>query len=98
MALVAAFGAAILGASPGPPPWEAIRALRGLAIVLGLVVLFYVVTDDWQIGLAAALRLATLTSLGVMLTLSTRFDDLLAVVEALLRPLRRLGVGPSGWH
>jgi len=92
VAAIAALGTAILGASLGPTAWSVLRTLRGLAVVLGLIVLFHVSADDWRFGLAAALRLATLTGLAVMLTLSTRFDDLLAVAETLLRPLHRLGV------
>jgi biotin transport system permease protein len=92
VALAAALAALALCASLGPAGWRAIRLLRGLSVVLALIVLFHFLADDWRVGVAAALRLATLTGLGVMLSLSTRFDDLLAVGETLLRPLRRLGL------
>jgi len=48
------------------------------------------------LGIASALRLLSASLLGAMLTLTTRFDALLAVFEALLWPLRRLGLRTQG--
>ena len=49
----------------------------------------------WRDGLAAALRLFALTAAGLALVMTTRFDDLLGAVTALLEPLRRVGLRPE---
>jgi biotin transport system permease protein len=89
---LAALATALLYASLGRGAWQRAAQLRGLAIVLVLIVAFHAFTDDWRIGLLAATRLATLAVLGLALTLTTRFDELLAVLEAVLSPLRLLGI------
>ena len=84
----AALGVGLLYLSLGQEAWSALRAFRGLLIALALIVLFHAITGSWQTGVATALRLGSLSALGMALTLTTRFDDLLAVAEAALRPLR----------
>lgn len=88
----AAVAAAILCASLGPAAWRRQPHLRGLALALGLIVLFHAAVDSWQVGIEAALRLGALAVFGLALTLSTRFDDLLCVTEAALSPLQALGL------
>jgi biotin transport system permease protein len=90
--LATAVAAATLYASLRAAAWRLLPTLRGFTLVLALVVLFHVFTDSWRIGIEAALRLGSLTLLGLMLTLSTRFDELLAVAETVLSPLRVLGL------
>jgi biotin transport system permease protein len=83
---------AVAVATLGAATWRTLRSLRGLALVLGLILLFHGITDSWVIGLDAAARLGCLAVLGMLLTLSTPFGELLAVVEAALRPLRVFGL------
>lgn len=78
--------------SLGPPAWRRARMLLGMAVAGALIVGFHVALGSTMQGVASALRLASAALLALMLTLSTRFDDLLAVLEAVLRPLQRLGV------
>lgn len=78
--------------SLGPPAWRRARMLLGMAVAGALIVGFHVALGSTMLGVASALRLASAALLALMLTLSTRFDDLLAVLEAVLQPLQRLGV------
>ena len=87
--------AGALAASLGPGTRRCFSALRGLLVVLALVVLFHSVTGSWERGVEAALRIAALFLLAVMLSLSTSFDALLGVAEAVLRPLHVFGLRPE---
>lgn len=78
--------------SLGRVAWRRAPVLRGVLIACGLIVVFqWYVGAPWR-GAATALRLASAALLALMLTLSTRFDDLLAVLERLLGPLRFFGL------
>lgn len=63
-----------------------------LMVAAGLVAAFHALMGQAQLGALSALRLLAASLLGIMLTLSTRADELLNVFETLLSPLRRLGV------
>lgn len=91
--LAAACAAVLLAfASLGRPAWRRVRMLLGVAIAGGLIVGFHWAMGTTLLGVASALRLASAATLALMLTLTTRFEDLLAVLEAVLHPLQRLGV------
>jgi biotin transport system permease protein len=79
-------------ASLGTPAWRRVRMLGGVAIAGGLIVIFHWVLGTTVQGVVSALRLASAATLALMLTLTTRFEDLLAVMEAVMRPLKRFGV------
>lgn len=79
-------------ASLGAPAWRRVRMLGGIAVACALIVIFHWALGTTGQGLASALRLASAATLALMLTLTTRFEDLLAVLEAVLRPLRHVGV------
>lgn len=79
-------------ASLGRPAWRRVRMLLGVAVAGGLIVGFHWAMGTTLLGVASALRLASAATLALMLTLTTRFEDLLAVLEAVLHPLQRLGV------
>lgn len=91
LAVVCAVVLAIF-ASLGPPAWRRVRMLLGVALAGGLIVGFHWVMGTTPLGVASALRLASAATLALMLTLTTRFEDLLAVLEAVLHPLQRFGV------
>ena len=91
--LAAACAAVLLiFASLGRPAWRRVRMLGGVAIAAALIVGFHWVLGSTLLGVASALRLASAALLALMLTLTTRFEDLLAVLETLMHPLRRFGV------
>jgi len=82
----------LIFASLGPPAWRRARMLLGVAIAGGMIVGFHWAMGTTSLGVASALRLASAATLALMLTLTTRFEDLLAVLEAVLHPLQRFGV------
>lgn len=82
----------LLFASLGRVAWRRLRMLGGIAVAAALIVAFHAALGSLPLGVASALRLASAAMLALMLTLSTRFDELLAVLERLLQPLQRLGV------
>ncbi|MGJ7507688.1 energy-coupling factor transporter transmembrane component T family protein [Variovorax sp. GT1P44] len=92
---VACIAALLVFVSLGQPAWRRMRMLGGVAIAGGLIVGFHWALGTPWLGAASALRLASAATLALMLTLTTRFEDLLAVLEAVLHPLQRLGV-PTG--
>lgn len=79
-------------ASLGTPAWRRVRMLGGVAIAGVLIVIFHWALGTTVQGVVSALRLASAATLALMLTLTTRFEDLLAVMEAVMRPLKRFGV------
>ena len=64
-------------------------SLIAAALLVGAL---HAATGRPLVGLLSGLRLLSATMLGAMLTVSTRFSDLLSVAEALLAPLGRCGV------
>ncbi|MGJ7525987.1 energy-coupling factor transporter transmembrane component T family protein [Variovorax sp. GB1P17] len=82
----------LIFASLGRPAWRRVRMLVGVAIAGGLIVGFHWALGTTPLGVASALRLASAATLALMLTLTTRFEDLLAVLETLMHPLQRFGV------
>jgi biotin transport system permease protein len=78
--------------SLGQPAWRRARILGGVAFAGVLIFVFHCALGTPWLGAASALRLASAATLALMLTLTTRFEDLLVVLEAVLQPLRRIGV------
>lgn len=89
-----AIGCAFLSLGPSTrPAWRLVGAVM---LAAGLVAAFHAWMGQAWLGIASAMRLLSASLLGAMLTLTTRFDALLAVFEALLWPLRRLGLRTQG--
>lgn len=91
--------AAALGAVTGLyllPGWrllrDGLRLLAPLWIFVGLVLAWHAVLADITAGLVIALRLIAAVALANLVTMTTRFDDLIEVVMWMLGPLRRLGL------
>ena len=82
----------LLFASLGRTAWLHVRMLGGIAIAGALIIGFHWFLGTTALGIASALRLASAAMLALMLTLTTRFEDLLVVLETVMQPLRRLGV------
>jgi biotin transport system permease protein len=79
-------------ASLGRTAWDARRPVLAALVAGGLIAGFHFWLGQPAIGLTSALRLLGACCLGASLTLTTRFQDLLAVFEWLFRPLKSLGV------
>lgn len=66
--------------------------LRPLALVLVLSFVAHAVLGDWRLGLAIVLRIGALVVLAGIVTATTPFGEMLAVLDRLLSPLRWIGV------
>lgn len=71
------------------PAW---RLVFSILIAGVLIAGFHALMGQALVGVVSALRLTAASLLGAMLTLTTRFDELLNVFETLLLPLEKLGI------
>lgn len=72
----------------------ALRPLAMLLPVVAVVLLYHLLTGREQVGIATALRILTMVSLANFVTMTTRLDEMTAIVERLARPLRIAGLEP----
>ncbi len=96
--LVAAFlgGVSLLYASLGRAAMQiALRQFRPILFIAGVIFLWHLLLGDAQAGLLISLRILALVALANAVTITTRLDDMIAVVTGLLAPLRRFGVSPE---
>ncbi len=70
------------------------RMLRPLWPVLAVLAVWHVATGDLTTGVGIALRMLTAIALANLVTMTTRLDDLIGVVERAARPLARIGLNP----
>lgn len=85
----------LMFASLGRAIQRAKPLLMGLAFASVLIGLFHLYMQHPWLGAVSVLRLLCTTLMGIALTLTTRYTDLLAVLEWLLTPLRLVGVQPE---
>ncbi|TKA95399.1 energy-coupling factor transporter transmembrane protein EcfT [Cereibacter changlensis] len=71
-----------------------LRMLRPLWPFLLVLLVWHVFTADLPRGLEVALRLLTAVALANLVTMTTRLEDLISVVERLTAPLARFGLSP----
>ncbi|KPQ08231.1 MAG: biotin transport system permease protein [Rhodobacteraceae bacterium HLUCCA12] len=71
------------------------RLLRPLLLVLALIMAWHLVTRSPAEGAVICLRILALVALANLVTLTTRLDDMTAVLEWVLHPLRRIGVNTA---
>jgi len=92
--LVLATGA--LYASLGRPAlMRGLRLLRPLMLVLAVIMAWHLVIGVPRAGAVICLRILGLVALANLVTLTTRLDDMTAVLEWLMTPLRRLGLNTA---
>lgn len=70
------------------------RMLRPLWPFLVVLAIWHGVTGELARGAAIGLRLLSAVALANLVTMTTRLDDLIAVLERLAQPLARLGLKP----
>jgi biotin transport system permease protein len=87
-----AIGLVAIARLPPSLVWQQLRPMWGLLMA---IVLAHAVLTHWQIGLAIALRFATLLTLALVVSLTTRVSAMLTSLERSLAPLRRLGISPA---
>jgi biotin transport system permease protein len=85
----------LIFASLGKSTWRAKPLLIGLVFASVLIGLFHLYMQQPMVGAISVLRLHSTTLMGIALTLTTRYTDLLGVLEWLLAPLHRFGVAPE---
>ncbi len=71
---------------------EGARALRPLLFFMAVLGLWHGITSTYADGAQIALRLVAAVGAANLLTMTTRLSDMLALLNWLLTPLRRLGV------
>jgi biotin transport system permease protein len=69
-----------------------LRQLRALLPFLLVIVVYHAATGTIPAGAVVALRLLSAVAAANLVTMTTRLEDMMAVVEAALRPLQRLGL------
>ncbi|MCC5972293.1 MAG: energy-coupling factor transporter transmembrane protein EcfT [Pararhodobacter sp.] len=93
-ALVA--GTAALYASLGAVALRrGLRLLRPLLLVIAAIMAWHLIIGSPRQGAVICLRILGLVALANLVTLTTRLDDMTAVLERLLSPLRRLGLNTA---
>lgn len=71
-----------------------LRMLRPLWPFVAVLAVWHAVTGSLADGAAIAARMLAAVGLANMVTMTTRLDDMIAVVERLAAPLARLGLAP----
>jgi biotin transport system permease protein len=85
----------LIFASLGKATTRAKPLLMGLVFASVLIGMFHLYMQQPMVGAVSVLRLLSTTLMGIALTLTTRYTDLLGVLEWLLAPLRLIGVQPE---
>jgi biotin transport system permease protein len=86
--------AACYGAQGRDFATQGLAMLRPLWPFAVILILWHVATRDMVQGATILARLVTLVALANLVTMTTRLDDMLAVVERLATPLARVGLPP----
>ena len=68
------------------------RLLRPLWLILAIILTWHLVLGEGRLGLLVCLRILALVALANLVTLTTRLDDMMAVLEWLMTPLARMGL------
>lgn len=92
LALVAALAGYVVA---GLPLRLALRQVRPLIWIVGVVAVFHAVTSGWERAAVFAGVIASLVLLAALVSLTTRTTDMVDTVVHALHPLRRLGVHPE---
>lgn len=71
-----------------------LRLLRPLWPFVLIILLWHGWTDEWVAGAVITGRLLVAVALANLVTMTTKLEDLMTVVERLTRPLARFGLSP----
>ncbi|MFO1127714.1 MAG: energy-coupling factor transporter transmembrane protein EcfT [Rhodospirillales bacterium] len=74
---------------------EILRPIRPTLWLVAAVVIAHGLLGNWTFGVVAGLRFAILVVLATLISLTTPVAGMLATIEGLMRPLRRLGIRPA---
>jgi biotin transport system permease protein len=73
---------------------HAVRMLRPLLPFIVVVGVWHLWTDDIRGGAVVVLRMIAAVAAANLVTMTTRLQDMMAVIERLARPLAKLGLPP----
>ena len=97
-ALAASFAVFLLYLSAG---WRFAKIgasrLKPIAYLLAVIFLYHVVTSRTDAGLAICLKLFAAVGLANLVTMTSRLDDMMQVVETLTKPLKFIGLPPRAF-
>lgn len=85
----------LLGALAGVSPRTLLAHARPALVMLAVIFAAHTVIASWEAGLLVVLRFGLLILSATLVTLTTRVADMVAVVERICGPLRRVGVSPA---
>ncbi|KAF0675921.1 energy-coupling factor transporter transmembrane component T family protein [Profundibacterium mesophilum] len=71
-----------------------LRMLRPLVFFVAIVALWHGILGEWAEGALVIGKLAAAFGLANLVTMTTRLDDMIALVERVAAPLARLGIEP----
>lgn len=83
MSMFVSLGRAVVRAKP---------LVLGVLVASALVAVFHLWMGHFELAATTVMRLLSATLMGIALTLTTRYSDILEVVERLLAPLQKVGV------
>ena len=89
LAVAALLTAALIAVAGGRFARESLRALRPLAVFLGLIAAWHLWQQD-AAGIPVLLRLVTAVAAANFVTMTTRLSDMISVIQTLARPLSPL--------
>ena len=74
---------------------QGLRMLVPIGFFAALAFAYHAVTGQPDAGVVVALKLLSLVGLANLVTMTSRLDDMVALVAKLTSPLRRLGLNPA---
>ncbi len=74
---------------------RSLKMLVPLVIIISLVLLYHVIVGRLAAGIGVAMKLLTLIGVANLVTMTSRLDDMFALIMFLLAPLKRLGFRPE---
>lgn len=76
---------------------QGLRLFRPILLILAVIFLWHVALGEPRAGVVICARILALVALANLVTMTTRLDDLIAVLTWLLSPLRRIGFSPASF-
>ena len=66
--------------------------MRPIVVFAAIILLFHVLTSDFTAGLSIIFRMLTLVALANLVTMTTKLNEMISVVEFCLIPMAKLGI------
>ena len=69
-----------------------LKRLKPLVFLLAVIFIYHVIISLWQEGVVICLRLLAAVALATLVTMTSRLDDMMALIEKLAKPFQLLGL------